>query len=82
MVNNDSNPLLDQWNEKHIEILRDKFQEFLQKAGKDKNRSVSKGSSDANGGGLDKQAFMKVFADLKTFPKVFIRCFTKLIASG
>lgn len=27
-------------------------------------------SDSGGGGGLDKQAFMKVFADLKTFPKV------------
>jgi hypothetical protein len=29
VVNNDANLLLDQWNEKHIEILKAKFQEVI-----------------------------------------------------
>jgi hypothetical protein len=62
-VNNDANPLLDQWNEKHIEILRDKFQEFITTGGIGSNGDqrgsaggglISKSGIEATGAGLDK----------------------------
>eukprot|EP00347_Sterkiella_histriomuscorum_P010752 403375058 len=55
----DTTLLLDQWNERHIELLKIKFQESLALA-REKKIKIQ---------GLDKVAFMKVFADLKTFPK-------------
>ena len=69
-VAKDAHILLDQWNEKHIELLKMKFQESIAKERKGKMQ------------GLDKAAFIKVFADLKTFPKVKLVSLKSSVASG
>lgn len=54
-MSKDANILLDQWNEKQIEILRNKFQDCLLKEKKSKLNA------------LDKLAFLKVFPTLNEF---------------
>ena len=52
-----NNPALDKWQDKHIEILKNKFKRIL------------KSSESTNQQCLDRRSFMEMFNDLKDLPK-------------